>query len=332
MSGGPVIVFAEMPEAAGRDLSIERGQLPPSAHVETFTYRGDKEALIGACRDADAILTDYVPFDDSVLQHLQRCRIISVAATGWDCVDVAAAAARGIGVSCVGEYCTQEVADHTLALLLALNRRLLAYHEQVQTHLDWRWNEVRDVRRLAGQTMGLIGFGRIGQAVCRRARAFGLEVLASDPRVDEQTARRLEARLCDVDELLAASHIVSLHCNLHAGNVGLLNRDAFARMRLRPLLINVARGGLIDETDLVRALDDGQVRGAALDVLAQESPDLGRHPLAGRADVFLTPHVAFYSEAALADLRRISAQNIGAYLQGRPGDVFRLVSAAEVAL
>ena len=282
VSGGPVIVFAEMPEAAGRDLSIERQQLPPSACIETFTYRGDKEALIDACRDADAILTDYVPFDDSVLQHLHRCRIISVAATGWDCVDVAAAAARGIGVSCVGEYCTQEVADHTLALLLALNRRLLAYHEQVQTHRDWRWNEVRDVQRLAGRTMGLIGFGRIGQAVCRRARAFGLEVLASDPRIDEQTARRHEARLCDVDELLAASHIVSLHCNLHAGNLGLLNRDAFARMRLKPLLINVARGGLIVEADLVRALDDGQVSGAALDVLAQDSPDLGA-PSTGRS-------------------------------------------------
>ena len=332
MSGGPAIVVAEMPEAAGRDLSIERQQLPPSACIETFTYRGDKEALIDACRDADAILTDYVPFDGSVLQHLQRCRIISVAATGWDCVDVAAAAARGIAVSCVGEYCTQEVADHTLALLLALNRRLLTYHEQVQTRRDWRWNEVRDVQRLAGRTLGLIGFGRIGQAVCRRVRAFGLEVLVSDPRIDEQTARRHEARLCDVDELLAASHIISLHCNLHPGNLGLLNRDAFARMRLKPLLINVARGGLIVEADLVAALDEGQVSGAALDVLAQDSPDLGRHPLAGRADVLLTPHVAFYSEAALADLRRISAQNIGAYLQGRPGDVFRLVSAAEVAL
>ena len=331
MSDGPVIVFAEMPEAAGRDLSIERAHLPSPARIETFTYRGDKEALIGACRDADAILTDYVPFDDSVVQHLQRCRIISVAATGWDCVDVRAAAGRGIGVSCVGEYCTQEVADHTVALLLALNRRLLAYHEQVQQRLDWRWNEVRDVQRLAGRTLGLIGFGRIGQAVCRRARAFGLEVLASDPQIDEQTARRHDARLCDVDELLAASHIVSLHCNLHAGNVGLLNRDAFARMRQKPLLINVARGALIVEADLVRALDQAQVSGAALDVLAQESPDLAHHPLAGRADVLLTPHVAFYSEASLADLRRISAQNIRAYLQGKPGEVFRLVSPAEVA-
>jgi phosphoglycerate dehydrogenase-like enzyme len=331
VSGAPVIVFAEMPEAAGRDLSIERRQLPPSARIGTFTYRGDKQALIGACRDADAILTDYVPFDDSVLQHLHRCRIISVAATGWDCVDVPAAAARGIRVSCVGEYCTQEVADHTLALLLALNRRLLAYHEQVQTHRDWRWDQVRDVQRLAGRTLGLIGFGRIGQAVCRRARAFGLEVLASDPQIDEETARRHEARLCDVDELLAASHIVSLHCNLHPGSLGLLNRDAFARMRLKPLLINVARGGLIVEADLVRALDDGQLSGAALDVLAQDSPDLGSHPLAGRGGGVVLAPPPLPLPDALADLRRISAQNIQAYLQGRPGDVFSLVPAVEVA-
>ena len=112
-----------MPEAAGRDLSIERQHLPGSARIETFTYRGEQKALIAACREADAILTDYVPFDRAVLQQLPRCRIISVAATGWDCVDVRAAAERGIRVSSVGEYCTAEVADHTMALLLALNRQ-----------------------------------------------------------------------------------------------------------------------------------------------------------------------------------------------------------------
>jgi D-3-phosphoglycerate dehydrogenase len=246
-------------------------------------------------------------------------------------VDVRAAAARGIGVSCVGEYCTQEVADHTLALLLALNRRLLDYYRQVQTQKSWDWNRVEGVHRLAGRKLGLIGFGRIGRAVCRRARAFGLEVLAFDPQIDATAALEIEARLVEFDELLESAHIVSLHCNLHDGNRGLLNRDAFARMRNAPLLINVARGGLIVEADLVRALDEGQVSGAALDVLSQESPDLAHHPLAGRPDVLLTPHVAFYSDAALEDLRRISAQNIAAFLQGRPNDVFRLVSAAEVA-
>lgn len=331
MSTAPTIVFAEMPEAAGRDLSIERQHLPESARIETFTYRGEPGALIAACRNADAILTDYVPFGGAVLDQLTRCRIISVAATGWDCVDLAAATTCGISVSCVGEYCTDEVADHTMALMLALNRRLLDYHRQVQTLKDWRWNEIHGVQRLKRQTLGLIGFGRIGQAVCRRALAFELDVIACDPHVDAATAGRHGARHCGIGELLASAQIISLHCNLDASSRGLLNGAAFARMRQKPLLVNVARGGLIVEADLIRALDSGQVSGAALDVLAEDSPDLARHPLAGRADVLLTPHVAFYSEAALADLRRISAQNIRAFLQGRPGDVYRLVQVPVAA-
>jgi phosphoglycerate dehydrogenase-like enzyme len=303
------VVFAEMPEAAERDLSIERRHLPPGALIDQYIYTGDRQALAAACREADAIVTDYVPFDGEVLGALGRCRIISVAATGWDCVDVAAAAKRGIRVSAVGEYCTDEVADHTLALLLALNRRLIAYHRQVQERNSWLWNEIHGVRRLAGQTLGLIGFGRIGQAVCRRALGFGLSA--------------------GFDELLAESDILSLHCNLDQSNRGLLDRGAFARMRKSPLLINVARGGLIVEADLIAALEQGQVAAAALDVLAEDSPDLARHPLAGRRDVLLTPHVAFYSDSALADLRRISANNVRAFVEGRPGDVFRLVPPPE---
>lgn len=325
------IVFAEMPEAAGRDLAVERAHLPAGARIECFTWRGDPQALAAACRDADAILTDYVPFNRAVLQELARCRIISIAATGWDCVDVAAAAERGIRVSCIGEYCTDEVADHALALLLALNRRLLAYDRQVQVDRDWRWNGIQGVRRLAGQTLGLVGFGRIGQAVCRRAAGFGLRVLACDPRADEATAGRQGARLATFEELLAQSDIVSLHCNLTADNRGLLNREVFARMSRKPLLINVARGALIVEPDLADALDRGLVAGAALDVLAEESPELRQHPLVGRPDVLLTPHVAFHSESSMADLRRISAQNIRAILEERPEAVFRLVTPMEGA-
>lgn len=325
------IVFAEMPEAAGRDLSIEREHLPLGAHVEQYIYTGDAGALVAACREADAIVTDYVPFDRAVLEQLERCRIISVAATGWDCVDVRAAAERGIRVCAIGEYCTDEVADHTLALLLALNRKLFAYHRQVQDGHSWRWNEVRGVRRLADQTLGLVGFGRIGEAVCRRARGFRLRVLACDPRITAETAERAGARRVEFDELLEESDILSLHCNLDATNRGLINRSAFARMHRRPLLLNVARGGLVVEADLVAALDQGQVAGAALDVLAEDSPDLARHPLAGRDDVLLTPHVAFYSESALADLRRISAENVRAFVEGRPDRVFRLVPMPEGA-
>ncbi|MBM4218109.1 MAG: C-terminal binding protein [Gammaproteobacteria bacterium] len=322
------ILFADMPEAEGRDLSIERHELGPESRVVTYTHRGDPAALAAACRGAAAILTDYVPFDRAMLARLEGCRIISVAATGWDCVDVAAAAERGIAVAAVGEYCTDEVADHTLALLLALERRLLDYHRQVQLEHNWRWNEVQGIERLAGRRLGLIGFGRIGQAVCRRARGFGLAVLACDPRVDADTIRRQGAEPASFDDVLARADILSLHSNLDAGSRGLIDRAAFAKMRRRPALINVARGGLVVEADLVAALDAGLVRGAALDVLAEDSPDLGHHPLVGRRDVLLTPHVAFYSETALKDLRRISAANIRAFLDGRPGDVFRLVTPA----
>jgi D-3-phosphoglycerate dehydrogenase len=320
-----------MPEAEGRDLSIERQHLPPGARIERFIFRGDRGALAAACRHADAIVTDYVSFDREVLERLERCRIISIAATGWDCVDVRAAAARGIAVSCIGEYCTEEVADHTIALLLALNRRLLDYHHQVQVDRNWHWNVIQGVQRLAGQTLGLVGFGRIGQAVCRRALGFGLTVLACDPKVDRPTAERYGARLVELDELLRQADIISLHSNLTASNRYMLNRAAFARMQRKPLLINVARGALIVEADLVEALDQGRIAAAALDVLTDESPNLAEHPLAGRPDVLLTPHVAFYSESALADLRRISAQNVRAFLDGRPGEVFRLVSPPDSA-
>jgi phosphoglycerate dehydrogenase-like enzyme len=321
------IVFAEMPEAEGRDLSIEGRELPDGARVETFTYRGDARALAAACRGADAILTDYVSFDRALIGALERCRVISVAATGWDCVDVAAAEERGIAVACVGEYCTDEVADHALALMLALERRLLDYHRQVQVDRSWRWNEVRGIERLAGRTLGLVGFGRIGQAVCRRALGFGLAVVAFDPRVDAEAVRRHGAEPVAFDALLARADIVSLHCNLDAGSRGLMDHAAFAKMQRRPALVNVARGALVAEADLAEALDAGLLRGAALDVLAEDSPDLRHHPLAGRKDVLLTPHVAFYSETALEDLRRISAANIAAVLEGRPGDAFRLVTA-----
>jgi phosphoglycerate dehydrogenase-like enzyme len=320
-------VFAEMPEAAGRDLSVERQALPAAARIETFTFRGDAEALAAACRDADAVLTDYVPFRGAILDRLERCCLISVAATGWDCVDVAAAATRGIRVAAVGEYCTDEVADHTLALMLASERRLREYDRQVQAGHDFRWNEVRGLRRLAGLTLGIVGFGRIGQAVCRRARGFGLAVLATDPRVESAEVSRHGADPVGLDDLLARSDIVTLHCNLEPGSRSLLDRRAFAKMKRKPLLINVARGALVVEADLAEALDQGLLRGAALDVLADDSPDLGHHPLVGRDNVLLTPHVAFYSETSLDDLRRISAANITAFLQGRPEAVFRLVPA-----
>lgn len=325
------VLVAEMPEAQGRDLAIEREHLPEGARIRRFTWQGDVRAMAEACRGAQAALTDYVPFNREVLAGVDSLRVISVAATGWDCVDTAAAQEFGIAVTSVADYCTEEVADHTLALLLALNRRLRDYDRQVQCDHSWRWNNIRGIPPLKAQTLGLIGCGRIGRAVAHRARAFGLRVIAFDPFMDEAGAREAGIAPVGYDELLAGSDIISLHCALGQHNAGMLNAQAFAAMERRPLLINVARGALVVERDLVAALDAGQVTAAALDVLAEDSPDMANHPLCGRGDVLLTPHIAFYSDTSIANLRRISADNIRHFMQGRPEMVSRLIVDPAVA-
>jgi D-3-phosphoglycerate dehydrogenase len=325
----PTVVFAEMPEAVGRDISIEREQLPPGTRIQRFAWGGDPDALVKSCLEADAVLTDYVPFNREVLMRLPTLPLISIAATGWDCVDTEAAAEMGVSVASVGEYCTDEVADHTLALLLALNRCLRDYDSQVQLRRDWDWNAVSGIRPLKEQTLGLLGCGRIGMAVARRARGFGLRVLAHDPVLDGAAAAEAGVELATLDQVLRRSDIISLHCPLQPDTAGMLDADAFARMERRPMLINVARGALIVEKDLIAALDTGRISAAALDVLAEEPPDLGEHPLCGRRNVLLTPHVAFYSETALANVRRISADNIRYFLEGRFDRVNRFVNLAD---
>lgn len=328
-TSAPIILFAEMPEAEGRDIAAERHALPSNADVRRYVHRGERDALLSACRDAAAIITDYVPFTADVLARLAAKPMISVLGTGYDSVDVNAAAELGIPVAAVGEYCTEEVADHTLALLLSLNRRLLDYHHQVQVEHDFRWNRVQGLRRLSGQILGLVGFGRIGQAVARRAQGFGLRVIAHDPLADAGRAAALGVELVSLEEIYARADIVSLHCNLSPDNRGMLDAKAFSRMERQPLLLNVARGGLVNEPALAAALDAGRVSGAGLDVLATDSPELPGHPLAGRRDVLLTPHVAFYSGTAMAELARISAGNVTAWWEGRPGEVFRWVNRVE---
>ena len=224
-----------------------------------------------------------------------------------------------------GPYCTQEVADHTLALLLALNRRLMDYHRGVQADGLWKWDAFPDIRRLEGQTLGILGFGAIGRAVARRAQAFGIRVVAHDPFVPESLAREMDVELLDAPELLARADVVSNHMNLNETSRGFFNRETFALMRRKPLLINVGRGETVIEADLARALDEGVVSGAGLDVLAQEEPELEGHPLRGRPNVILTPHMAFYSDTALFDCLRIACQNLTYYLNGEHDKVNRFV-------
>ena len=319
------VVVAETPENAGRDLDVERSILGPGIELVHYVCDGIEESLIAACKDADAVLTDYSPFTAQVLGHLNACKIISVAATGYNCVDLDAAANAGIRVCAIDEYCTDEVADHALLLMLALSRRLLEYDKQVQNEKRWQFDSLNGLARMSDLTLGIIGFGKIGQAVARRAHGFGMTILAQDPYPNEQAANELDVRLCDLAELYSASDIISLNCGLTVDNKHLINAEAFQQMQRRPIIINSARGALIDSSALVEALDTGRISGAGLDVLDDESPDLQVSKLMGRANVILTPHVAFYSDASILDNRRISTSNIRFFLDGNHDDVRRYV-------
>jgi D-3-phosphoglycerate dehydrogenase len=257
---------------------------------------------------------------------MPRCKVISVAATGFDCIDLDAAKELGISVCCIDEYCTEEVADHTLTLILSLSRKLEHYRREVQRERNWEFDSTTGLKRLSRITLGLVGFGRIGQAVAKRASGFGMNILAYDPYRTDYDAG---VRLVELDELLRLSDIISLHANLSKGNRKLIDGGAFLKMERKPLLINVSRGALIDEEALVYALDKGLISGAGLDVLSDEPPKLDQHPLLDRKNVIITPHVAFYSDQSILENRKLSAQNIKHYLAGRFDDVRRLVHHAQ---
>ena len=323
------VVVAEIPENADRDLSVERSILGSDVELVRHSLDGNEGHLVSACRDADIILTDYAPLTRRVIEQLQRCQLISVAATGYNCVDIEAAAEAGISVCAIDEYCTDEVADHALLLMLALCRRLPEYHDQVQNENRWQFDALAGLKRMRDMTLGIVGFGKIGQAVARRARGFGMVILAYDPYPDEVAASALAVQFCELADLFADADIISLNCGLSADNKHLIDAKTIQQMRRSPILINCARGALIDEAALVSALDTGQVSAAGLDVLAEESPDLRASKLTGRTNVILTPHVAFYSDASMLENREISTSNIRNFLDGRHENVRRYIHHAK---
>jgi len=315
------VVVAEIPETAGRDLSVEQSVLGADVELVGYSWDGNEELLISACRDADVVLTDYAPLTRTVIEQLQRCKLICVAATGSDSIDLEAAADANISVCAIDEYCTDEVADHVILLMLALCRRLAEYHDQVQRQNLWQFDSLTGLARMRDMTLGIVGFGKIGQAVARRARGFGMTIVAYDPYRDEDAATDLDVQFCELPELLAAADIISLNCGLSTDNKHLIDASAFRQMRRNPILINCARGALVDEAALAEALDTGQVSGAGLDVLSDESPDLRTSKFTGRSNVILTPHVAFYSDASILENRKISASNIRNFLDGKHENV-----------
>lgn len=266
-------------------------------------------------RDAAAIVTVDEPLTAEVIGELRSCRVIARLGIGVDKVDVEAATAAGIWVTNVPDGSIHETSDHALALLLAAARRVVALDAAIRRG-TWDTPGVAGrVRRLTGLRLGLVGFGRIARALTPKAAALGLEVWAHDPYQPAEGMAAAGVKPAELDELLRAVDFVSLHAPLTPETRHLLDRDRIALMKPSAILVNVARGALVDEDALVEALETGRIAGAALDVFASE-PLPASHPLAGRDDVVLTSHAAFYSEDSVAEVRRKAFEDVARVLGG----------------
>ena len=272
------------------------------------------EDILAVARDADAVLVTYAKLTGALLREFRKCKAIGRFGLGVDNIDLPAAKELGIAVNYVPDYCLHEVSDHAMALLLSLARKVTFANKLVQSG-RWEVPPLVPLRRLAGQVLGLIGFGNIPRMVAPRAKAFGLDVVTYDPYVNKEAAAAAGVEAVSFDELLARSDFVSVHAPLQPATRGLMNAKAFGKMKKGACVINTARGPLIDEPALIAALDSGHLGGAALDVVTTE-PLAKDSPLVGRDNVILTPHTAFYSVEALEELQTKCASDVARVLSG----------------
>ncbi len=285
--------------------------------------RTPPEVTVERARDAEIILTSKVKLDAVTLEALPRLRYISLLATGYNNVDVETAGKRGIPVSNVPAYSTESVAQTAFALLLELAAHVGMHDAAVKAgewtrcpdHSFWKGSIVE----LDGLTLGIVGYGTIGRAVARIAAAFGMRVIAHTPRIPQDPGP-LPVSFVTLDELFATADVVSLNCPQTPENTGFVNARLLAVMKQSAFLINVARGGLVNEADLALALCSGQIAGAGLDVVAQE-PMLPDNPLLGAPNCVFTPHLAWASLAARQRLMAIVAANVASFLAGAPINV-----------
>jgi D-3-phosphoglycerate dehydrogenase len=270
--------------------------------------------ILAVARDADAVLVTYAKLPGALLRQLTRCKAIGRFGLGVDNIDLPAAKELGIAVNYVPDYCLREVSDHAMALLLALARKIPLSNKLVQSG-RWEVPPIVPLRRLEGRVLGLIGFGNIPRALAPKAKAFGLRVVVHDPYVSPEALAAAAVEDASLDALLGMADFVSVHAPLSPATRGLIGAAAFSKMKKGALLINTARGPLIDEAALVAALDSGHLGGAALDVVGAE-PLAKDSPLIGRDNVILTPHTAFYSVEALEELQTKCASDVARVLSG----------------
>ena len=302
------VVITDCDHGSIEEEKAEFGQM--GAELILAQVQEEKD-LICVCKDADGLLNQYALLTRKVLENLPKCRVISRYGVGVDSVDSKAATDLGIIVANVPDYCVDEVATQTIAMILSLTRKTAFFDRKVKSG-QWDFRLGIPIHRIRGKTLGLLGCGKIGLEVAKRISAFGVRVITFDPYL-EKVPDGIERK--DLDTVLRESDFISIHCPLNDSTRHLIGEKEFRKMEKKPLLINTSRGPIVDERSLIQALEEGLLSGAGLDVLEKEPPD-PQSPLLKMENVILSPHVGFYSVESISELKRRAAKNVSDVLSG----------------
>lgn len=298
------------------DLEPEKAILKPTGcRIESLKTGKDQAELIALVKDADCVITQFASINSTVIASMEKAKVIVRYGIGVDNVDMKAAAAKGIPVCNVPDYCTDEVADHTLAMILDLVRRLTQNALKVRSGAWGFGVPLDEVRSLKDMTVGLVAFGRIAREVANRLKPFKCRILVFDPVVDAAAIRAFGCTPATLDELLKNSDLISLHCPSTDQTKGMINAKSIASMKKGVLFVNASRGTLVNTADLIAALQSGHIAAAALDVTDPE-PIPSANPLVKMENVFITAHIASVSTQAIVKLRSDVANTVAFALRG----------------
>jgi len=305
------------------DWKWEEEQLAKYDHV-SFAYHqlkfAPQEELIAAIRDADVILVNMTPMTAEIIDRLEKCKLIIRHGVGYDNVDVEAATARGIRVAYEPDYCTDEVAEHAIALMLGAWRKLstgLKVLEDSSRNGIWDFEPIYPISTLKGKTVGIVGCGRIGSTLFERLQSFGFEFLICDPYLTAERQAELGIQIVDLETLLKGADIVTVHAVLNEETHHLIGEAQLRLMKPTAYLVNTARGALVDTDALARALREQWIAGAAVDVYVKEPPDPD-FPLFACENALLAPHLGWYSEEANWSIREKIVEDFVRFIEGRP--------------
>ncbi|SHE80756.1 C-terminal binding protein [Alkalibacter saccharofermentans] len=265
----------------------------------------EKSDVISAVREADAVIVQYADIDEEVISHMEKCKVIIKYGIGFNNIDTKAASQKGIYVCNVPDYGIDEVANHAIAMIMALAKKLITIDGALKKG-DWSYDSIIPLYRMAGSTLGLVGLGRIPMSVAKKMKGFDMEILAYDPFVDKKLAEENGVKLVDFDTLCTKSDFISVHCPLNDDTLHLFNKDVFDKMKETAYIINTARGPVINEADLIEALKAKKIAGAGLDVFEVE-PITKDNELLNLDNVIATPHIAWYSEQAINSVQSKAA-------------------------